>query len=1115
MENTIQKGKGLEYNSFKIEDKHYFGSYFNLADNNIKEVFNEINNRFGKNIKKPEELLKEIFKDNISMTEYEKWVGVFAYYFPISNYLDKKNENGKEISRIERIQFFRETFIKLLGTIDSLRNFYTHHYHDDIVIDDSIFEFLDRVLLDVMISTKHNYLKTDKTKETIKKSLKDELDILCNLKKDELSKKNNRFKNNRITLENAVYNSVFNKFLDDNNELNDYYKSKQSKILETDGFFNIPISSNGLVFLLSLFLNRKEIESFKSNIKGYKGKSKTEETTEKKNGILFMTTHRIYSILSYKGLKKTIKTSTNWSKETLLMQMVDEISKVPDCIYQHLDKTLQDTFIEDWNEYYKDNEENEEPSDESKVIHPVIRKRYEDKFNYFALRFLDEYANFPTLRFQVYLGNYIHDKREKEIGKTNIYTERVVKDKITVFGKLSELNDAKASYFENEENNESNWEIFPNPSYEFPKQVGDNNTLSNKIGIQVKLKNDKTVELLNDNKKSLHNKIRNRLKPTKSEIIEKIISLNNDTENDKPIVYGCNALAYLSMNDIHSILYESLVKGRSGEELENKIIQQLEKQIQEIVDKDTSSKILKNADNQKAESFNEKKLKQDLQKELNTLKDLLFDLDEKIDLYEDNERAKILHAHEKGEIATWLAKDIKRFMPQGFKEEWKGYQHSEFQASLAYFESSKDVLNSIIEKLDLAQFPFDIKKCFECKTLDDFYRKYLTERIGNIKILLETEKSINKKSDLYESLKVECFSFLKKQNYVTTSLDERVNRILANPIFIERGFIDSKPTMIKDVKFIENKGQFADWFVYFKENDNYQKFYNNEIYPINLDEGHKFKREFYKGRNIQQKNDVFTLLMIKKIYAEIFNQKLDSMLNDFYQTRQERQQSVGAEQNLNFLWNKRMDIKLSEGKIEIKQVKLKNVGRYRKYEQDERVKTFLAYNETIEWLAYLPSDTEKGATLPTNIVARQLDEYEKIRSQELLKEVQTLEEFIYNKVSNKEILKNGKHQNFNKYIVNGLLNELRGINYLNSNSLKTSNYKVNERFEELTIEKKCDIIIMIRNKFAHNQFPEKVFFDYCNHLIPIQQNELYAEYYLRVFKQVKEELLKLENKKSA
>jgi hypothetical protein len=84
--------------------------------------------------------------------------------------------------------------------------------------------------------------------------------------------------------------------------------------------------------------------------------------------------------------------------------MIDELSKVPDCVYQNLSETKQKDFIEDWNEYFKDNEENAENLENSRVVHPVIRKRYEDKFNYFAMRFLDEFANFKTLKFQVSMG---------------------------------------------------------------------------------------------------------------------------------------------------------------------------------------------------------------------------------------------------------------------------------------------------------------------------------------------------------------------------------------------------------------------------------------------------------------------------------------------------------------------------------------------------------------------------------------------------------------------------------------------------------------------------------------------------------------------------------------
>lgn len=187
----------------------------------------------------------------------------------------------------------------------------------------------------------------------------------------------------------------------------------------------MPISSSGVIFLLSCFLNRKEIEDLKANIKGYKGKvTKNEEPTLEKNSIRFMTTHRIFSFWHYKGLKNKIKTSESATKETLLMQIIDELSKVPDVIYQNLSKDLQDSFIEDWNEYYKDNEENQENLENSKVVHPVIRKRYEDKFNYFAIRFLDEFVDFPSLRFHVHLGNYLVDSREKEIG--NVFYTNVI-----------------------------------------------------------------------------------------------------------------------------------------------------------------------------------------------------------------------------------------------------------------------------------------------------------------------------------------------------------------------------------------------------------------------------------------------------------------------------------------------------------------------------------------------------------------------------------------------------------------------------------------------------------------------------------------------------------------
>ena len=41
MDNHERIGKGIEYSHQNIDDKHYFGGFFNLAQNNINQVFDE------------------------------------------------------------------------------------------------------------------------------------------------------------------------------------------------------------------------------------------------------------------------------------------------------------------------------------------------------------------------------------------------------------------------------------------------------------------------------------------------------------------------------------------------------------------------------------------------------------------------------------------------------------------------------------------------------------------------------------------------------------------------------------------------------------------------------------------------------------------------------------------------------------------------------------------------------------------------------------------------------------------------------------------------------------------------------------------------------------------
>jgi hypothetical protein len=1159
MENNSQPiGKGIVYSPYLTKDKHYYGGFFNLANENILVTFNELRQRLRiKNNLASDKLLDEIFKEEMSWVDYLKMVTTFSEYFPIARFLDKEfkkdGEEKKAVPKEERISFFKETFKKLLAAIESLRHYYTHYYHDSINIPDDVFVFLDDVLLKIAFETKKDFLKKDETREAVSYSLQNELNKLYILKIASLEKKKAeidaiikkqkangekprrpfRFNKGKDEIISSIYNDAIKSFIfeGDNGkpELSQFKQTKANKRNkpDADAELPVPISTSGIVFLLSLFLNKKEVANLKSNIKGFKGNVVTESCDLNENSIKFMTTHRIYSMLAFKGLKRKIRTSEQGDKETLLMQMLDEMSKVPDCIYQNLNSKHQLKFVEDWNEYFKDNAHS---LIDAKVIHPVIRKRYEDKFNYFVLRFLDEYASFPTLRFQVYLGNYIHHVMPKQIGSSEISTERVIKEKITVYGRLSDLNKAKSDFFLRlSQDEDTSWEIFPNPSYLFPKEPESKEKRqlsSGKIGICVKLKNQAIQKQIINARTELNKLTRKNNKPSKEEIIEHIIQLNGFADVNKPTIFFGEATAYLSMNDIHSLLYELLVNNKSGKELEDAIIGQIQKQAQQVIDKDTNSGIFKKSIKQNHHnSINIAKLKRDLEKEVSFLQSLINEQEKREKDYEatlkdkkyppEKKRKSILKNREKGSVAVWLANDIKRFMPGEFKTNWKGYMHSEFQKALAYFETSKLILKSILTGLSFNDYPFSLHTCFKKNTLHEFYATYLKKRLGYTQAMLIKLMAEKDNKEKIEDVLAECFKCFKKQNYTSNDLDTQVKQILAWPFFINRGFLDSKPTVIHGKQFAENKDLFAGWFVHYKDYKDYQKFYDCKLYPV--DYSGTGKRKILQNIKQQQKNDVYTLLMSKTIFKNLFNTELEITLKDLFQTKEERDENAKdametGERNINYIWNKTVDVKLFDGKIKIKDVKLKDVGNFRKYEFDKRVRTLLDYEPGIQWQAYLPGKVETNE-IPVHIIERQIDAYENIRSEDLLKRVQRLEQFIYQEVGDKsKLMYNGNH-NFKYYVLNGWLKEIKKINIENFKifSIDIQNEVENTLIDNLENSDEADeqnafILVYIRNKFAHNQLPKKEFFDFCLKRIFIEPNQSYAEYFAAVFDSTIEKL---------
>lgn len=468
--------KRIYYKHTSSDNKYFFGGYLNLAINNIHLAFNAYKERFNinKEAEEYETIINDLKNPQLSDSDFNQRINFLSHHLPFILYLDKSNKEK-----------FCEKIYLLVNAVDNLRNFYTHYYHKPLNFDKEFYQILEELLLKVIDYVRKNRLESKETKILLNTRLKEELEILIKKQKDKLledKEKGEKDLPDDESIKNSIFNKAFNhltykttvKVIKDgkpDEEIREVLTKRNKAEFfadnEIENYNGITISESGLIFLLGLFLTKKESEDLRSKIKGFKGKTKEIDKgypSFDSNSLKFMATHWVFSHLAFKGLKSQL--STSYDKETLLLQIADELSKVPDAVYKALPKDLQDTFVEDINEYIKEEDDEISPLSESTVVHPVIRKRYENKFNYFVIRFLDEFINFPSLRFQVYLGNYVHDKREKEIAGTLFHTERIIKEKINAFARLSDACKNKEIALRiKDKDNPIGWEKFPNPSY--------------------------------------------------------------------------------------------------------------------------------------------------------------------------------------------------------------------------------------------------------------------------------------------------------------------------------------------------------------------------------------------------------------------------------------------------------------------------------------------------------------------------------------------------------------------------------------------------------------------------------------------------------------------------
>ncbi|MCD4745551.1 MAG: type VI-B CRISPR-associated RNA-guided ribonuclease Cas13b [Bacteroidales bacterium] len=1052
------------YDFKTLEDKHFFAGLLNTAQNNINLSLGELSRRTG--IKKGNDykgLINETFSDTVSPADYKMRLEYLAESFVFV----------KQFIRKERSEV-RKLLISLIETIDKLRHYYTHFYHKEIKIEDDIYKILDELLLDAALLIRTR-VKTEEYRQHLSQKYHNEFDDTFNEAKRESKKADKLKEKDKISF---VINQSISRYI--------------SKKTTKDGKFILwkyavscdednKLSKNGFVILMALFLNRKQLEKLFAYTKYFKGTQKLE----------FQITHWIFSYYAYRDIRKLFR--SDFTSDALMLQMLDELSKCPDELYERLSQQKKEEFFEDLNVYYKDNPEYTGSAEDSRVEHEVKRKRYEDKFPYFAIRFLDEFAGFPSLIFSVNLGKFNHNTSQKNLKGVDFNTERSILEKLTVFERLTTATEKKARYFEGvkreEEKTDNDWIEFPMPFYQFA---------GNNIGIWLQMDNHGNSDAAEKRESG---------KSTKSDILKK---LGMEDSLKKPV-------AFLSVNEIPALLYALLIEKKQGREIEkiirNKIFAQdtiiREYNSDSPFSKKSTPLKLKKSIGKTERQINWEKLKNAIIKERD--KDPIAEIRKnyvKRDKIKDNEFTN----PEKGKIATWLAEDIKRFIAKKDRKGLKGYQYAEFQSLLAFYDTRKQDVKNFIEgelKIELGNAAFDMRDCLRENNLFDFYKDYLKKRRSYLEDILQIV--INKHEDK------RLFDGFSKRLYTIPAFEQYKQHIKKMPVYLPRGLFDDKPTVHKK----EKQTEIADWYRVSNNYENGQKFYQfDKLYEYinknketdnqkivsnrgikaqyNNDLPTDDQKRIYKNETKLRKiirQDFYILEMAKHILKEangIESNEVDYIeLKDVFLTKAEKEKiqrdAFDGQIKDDHILSKRIEIKTLDGKVK-DSVAIKSIGKFLKITRDERIKQLVRYSDKI-WTY--------------SEIADEIESYDKVRYEKIFKSVHLLEEKIFNKAEianeQEELLHEGS-PNFRNYLA---------YNFIN---IKEDRAKFKQpKIEDITISevekdewKPFYILAKIRNKFSHNELISVDDFRYLKEFIPMTDHEGVSEYLYRAFNKLAE-----------
>lgn len=775
-------------------------------------------------------------------------------------------------------------------------------------------------------------------------------------------------------------------------ESDSVYKSFKNRFLKCSSKQNF--TEEDFIFFLSLFLNTRETMQLLNGIKGKKN-----ATTEE-----FQWIRRVFTVFNAKRFQPKIKSDN--PEEALILNIVNDLAKIPIHLKKYLTEEAKEKLI-----YTIQETEDVEGNIIEQKSEAVTK--HDEMFSYRCLQYLELFGFTKKINFNINLGKVFIKKPYK---KTIIHDEydRFLDKEIHTFGKLKDFDDTYFDgYVERKETENGVVTTFTQPlKFYSPKYHFSNN----RIGINIEKE------------------------------IKKIILKNYDSEGNFFIINNSpdyflseNAIAYFTYCMINFDEDKTLGVIKKFETNFKKFLKDVSigKSIKvEEIEQNYSLKIgwipsliRDNLFQKHTTTFQEV-----VTKKINSLKEETEKLIENNNKKPEDRDKNFKFSFKKGDLATFVAKDIIYFMKP--KEEiikgkkvvskLSSIEYDVLQSKLAFYGKHEEDLKTLFKKWNLYErHPF-LKKVSMERTKRGFkigIKKFFENYIYQRKYWLnDLELEINKESFHF----VDDYKVSKNETQIKSYASNLLNHTiyLPNDLFSDLILKNSNFTVEKaNINFLISKN-----LEYFGN----QWFYNKENYQKGLDTYQSHLRDKQIRKAITFDRLYCNMLKINTQIPElslIFEQNNLSAYNS-EQTLLEKQIRMSsnfklAKEDFRYLdFDKDFEIKIEGNR------KIKDFGIFRHLIKDRRVPSILAFYAKYKNLGSINEE----------IIRNEILDFEDYKIS-ILKRILEIDQKIYN--------------------------------FLISESIAISE-KFSVNMDKLNLENQrlANKIIEIRNKLLHNKVPE-------------------------------------------